>query len=279
MTSDGLSTPSPQARDLMLGILRCQHLEQALDPLGKHPCRKVVGAQWSVPIADRRRRFAQEHELPEPWSGEIEHALILFVSSNPSGSSPSGVKRRGETGPRASCTDDALVDYYHRRFETEIVDGRYHANADGSRGKYQPFWGGTNSIAKQLLPGARPGRDYVLTELVRCKSQDERGVDDALSTCSEAYLKRTLALAGNAQVIVALGKKARGWFQTHAKPCLADSSTISCVEEVRLDVWPERTFTLLALGHPSGGEMRSPERVLPPDQLERVRERLRTARG
>lgn len=222
---------------------------------------------------------AQEHELPEPWSGEIERALILFVSSNPSGSSPSGTEPRAATGPRADWTDDALVDYYHRRFETEIADGRYHATTDGTRGKYQRFWGGTSSIANQLLPGATPGRDYVLTELVRCKSQQEKGVDEALSTCSEAYLKRTLALAAKAQVIVALGKKARGWFHVHGSPGLADSSAIGCVEGVRLDVWPERTFTLLALGHPSGAEMRSPERVLPPDQLERVRETLRAARG
>ena len=98
MTSNGQSTQSPEARDLMLRILRCEKLDQALDPESGHPCQEAVGAQWSVPITDRRRRFAQEHELPEPWSGDIEHALILFVSSNPSGSRPSGVEPRGATG-------------------------------------------------------------------------------------------------------------------------------------------------------------------------------------
>lgn len=103
--------------------------------------------------------------------------MILFVSSNPSGSSPSGIEPRGATGPRASSTDDAPVDCYHRHFETEIVDGRYDATADGSRERYQRFWGGTNSIANQLIPDARPGRDYVMTELERLDPR-ARGVGD-----------------------------------------------------------------------------------------------------
>ena len=87
MKSDGLATPSPEARDLMLGILRCEHLDQALDPASGNPCGGVAGAQWSVPFADRSLRFEQEHEVPEPWSGDIERALILFVGSNRRGSS------------------------------------------------------------------------------------------------------------------------------------------------------------------------------------------------
>ena len=39
------------------------------------------------------------------------------------------------------------------------------------------------------------GLDYALTEVVRCKSRQERGVPEALGTCSSRYLARTLELS------------------------------------------------------------------------------------
>jgi hypothetical protein len=269
----------------MTRIMRCPHIDAALDPAIKDPCARVVGAQWprtkDVSVEERRRRFEREHELPEPWSGDLERALILFVSSNPSGAVPIrlGAIRGDKKAPRGAWDDERLEDYYHWRFEDHIEDGRYHIE-NGVRGSAVGFWSGTRGIARQLLSDAAPGRDYVLTELVRCKSRREKGVEKALKPCTDAYLKETLALARNAEVVVALGRKARGWFYEHASPSLADRLELGCVENASIAGYPERTFTLLALGHPSGGEARLPEVVFrrKPEQLRGIRDRLRSAK-
>lgn len=44
-----------------------------------HPCSEIVGVQRNLPL--------ERHQVPEPWSGSIQQAPILFVSSNPSISS------------------------------------------------------------------------------------------------------------------------------------------------------------------------------------------------
>lgn len=41
-----------------------------------HPCSDIVGVQ--------EHTSRERHQVPDPWSGAIEQAPILFVSSNPS---------------------------------------------------------------------------------------------------------------------------------------------------------------------------------------------------
>ena len=54
-----------------------------------------------------------------------------------------------------------------------------------------------------------PGRDYVLTEVVHCKSLKNIGVPKALSTCRGRWLRRILDGSG-AKVVAVLGKHAAG---------------------------------------------------------------------
>jgi uracil-DNA glycosylase len=65
------------------------------------------------------------------------------------------------------------------------------------------------SRARELIPERqpRPGRNYALTEVVRCKSRNERGVEEARLICSGRYLERTLD-ASRADVVVFLGMRA-----------------------------------------------------------------------
>jgi hypothetical protein len=51
-----------------------------------------------------------------------------------------------------------------------------------------------------------PGQDYALTEVVHCGSGVERGVDEALETCSSRYLKRVISLSP-AKLLVLVGTK------------------------------------------------------------------------
>lgn len=110
-------------------------------------------------------------------------------------------------GPKWNWEDTEIVDRYESAFDVYIVDGIAGRLADGTAAGPTRFWVEVRGRARELMPGrdVRPGRDYALTEAVRCKSRGEHGVRDALATCSERYLGRTLEASG-ASVVVALGR-------------------------------------------------------------------------
>ena len=60
---------------------------------------------------------------------------------------------------------------------------------------------------------ADPALDYVLTEVVHCKSRDEIGVRESLNTCTAMHLDHILAAAA-APVVVILGGKAMARVRT-----------------------------------------------------------------
>ena len=51
-----------------------------------------------------------------------------------------------------------------------------------------------------------PNRDYVMTELVHCKSEAEVGVDKALKTCVNRYIEKIFSVS-KAKLIFVLGSK------------------------------------------------------------------------
>ena len=57
------------------------------------------------------------------------------------------------------------------------------------------------------MSGPRPGVDYAVTDIVRCKSRKGEGANEALAECSGRYLRRTIEASG-ARVLVGLGKPA-----------------------------------------------------------------------
>jgi hypothetical protein len=145
-------------------------------------------------------------QVPEPWSGELEHALILFLSSNPSIST-------AEIYPRWAWPDEEIADFFGRRFDGGrrrwIKDGKKSLRADGSYGRATAFWAAVRKRAIELLQReVRPGVDYALTKIVHCKSKSEIGVAEAKKRCVPRYLRRVLTSAA-ARVIVVLGKPAR----------------------------------------------------------------------
>ena len=80
---------------------------------------------------------------------------------------------------------------------------------------------------------------------------NEKGVPQALDTCADLYLKRTLRVS-KAKVVVALGKVAREGIASH----------IGCRSEIGLrhrmfDIGG-RERAVLMLGHPSSGQRQTP---------------------
>jgi hypothetical protein len=155
----------------------------------------------------------------------------LFVSSNPS-------FNPREDFPTISWDDDRIEAFFTTRFD--FSDQASH------------YWRVVEAIAKDLLGRSpRPGHDYALTEVVRCKSLGEKGARQALDECSGRYLARTLEIAG-ANVIVALGKLARNGVARHLR---IPDSQIGLHERVILG---DRECAVLMLGHPSGPERKKP---------------------
>ena len=147
-----------------------------------------------------------ELQVPEPWSGDLEGAPVLFLSSNPSIST-------AEVYPRWEWADEEIADFFGGRFgggrRQWIKDGTKSLRPDGSYGRATAFWAAVRQRAIELLQrDVRPGVDYALTEIVHCKSKSEIGVAAARKRCVPRYLRRVLTSAA-ARVIVVLGKPAQ----------------------------------------------------------------------
>ncbi len=159
------------------------------------PCSKIVTSQQ-----DRSDRF----QLPTPWIGRLDLAPMLFIGANPS-------IGFDEDYPDRSWTDWAMYDYFQHAFDSHkdwIKDGTKQLLADGSYSKPVAFWAQIKGRASELLQrDAEPGVDYAITEIVRCRSQGEHGVPEAVTECSARYLAVTLQLSP-APVLVTLGKNA-----------------------------------------------------------------------
>ena len=180
--------------ELLIDIARCPKAHACLSEKENHPCRRIVFSQDMT--------NPEEFQTPEPWSGRIKTAPILFLSSNPSISSE-------EVFPTWNWADADIADFFQNRFgsgrQPWIIEGTRSLRKGEGYGPWTRFWSGVKGRARELLEREPiPGIDYALTELVQCKSQKEAGVPEALDHCFSRYLDRILEASG-ARVMVGLG--------------------------------------------------------------------------
>jgi len=157
------------------------------------------------------QQVTPEHfQVPEPWNGDLASAPLLFMSSNPATGD-------GAAYPRASWKDEEIEDFFVHRFgegrQQWTLGGNRALLLDGTHAKANPFWSSVRQRAMELFQrDVQPGRDYALTEVVRCKSGGEYGVAEAADECAGRYLLPTIEASG-AKVIVALGKVAESYLR------------------------------------------------------------------
>jgi hypothetical protein len=194
---------------LLLKIARCEIAQNLVGKPGISDCCSTV-------VAQQKASSWAKFQVPEPWSGHLRTARILFLSSNPSISLK-------EAYPTGSVADAELLDFFERRFDGNWVkDGKFARNNETTRmatgeeyGKSVNYWANIRQRANELIANAVPGIDYALSEVVHCKSIMGAGVDPALATCAGRYLQELLACSG-AKVLVLVGKTSLEYWTTLA---------------------------------------------------------------
>ena len=241
---------------LFTEITRCSVLEssKAGEP---GPCKRIVDVQSHLPLA--------AHQVPEPWTGDIEQARIVFISSNPS---------IDFDEPFPVWGDDLMStkEFFTDRFGDQpgqIKDGMYPPVEGGGWGPAVRFWSSVRQRAFEILPGAVPGTDYALTEVVHCKSRNEIGVQEARSTCAERFLPRIIASATRAKIFVVFG--------VHAARSVADVLDIE-LDATRRVARLERAGVqqmVVYLDHPAGaGKVKKLAKALNSEEIEEITREL-----
>jgi hypothetical protein len=110
--------------DTFLSVARCPNVRICLESDVFHPCREIVESQRSGGV-----QTYPDFQIPEPWVRELDHARILFISSNPSiGDDNHAV---------GSLTDEVLWESHHLAFgcgsRPHILDGINTTTAIGQR--------------------------------------------------------------------------------------------------------------------------------------------------
>jgi hypothetical protein len=213
MSASVASSLTDQERALLIRVARCPLIREALGDSG-HPCRGVVTVQND---AERDR------QVPEAWAGNLRESRVVFVSSNPSISTASQDQppSTAEAYPVTAWPDDKIVELLGRRFDQGVrprpfVRNFRHLQHDGHYAhKPTRFWLSMQRRAEELLgDGADPSRNYVMTEVVHCKSKGETGVAAAAATCARRYLEDILSLTA-APIVVVVGKQAHSRLREH----------------------------------------------------------------
>lgn len=243
--------------DLLHEITHCPNVQRwYVSPQSSNPCSKVISEQHCRSLSD--------FQVPEPWSGDLEHAPILFLSSNPSFDEV-------EDFPRWSWPEEWIEDYFINRFrggrKQWIEKGTHRLMPDGS---YEPvsFWAAVRQRAIELLmEDVRPGIDYALTEVVHCSSRSEAGVPEASNECARRYLQRVVKLSG-AKVIVVFGTTIKNTVKREFG--LPEGNVFGPIDV------GERKRYVVFLPHPNARQVRSFKKCIEDEKLQELRAFLRS---
>ena len=144
-----------KAKDLLLEIAHCPIVKGHFDGRVSNSCSTIVLSQEKEDLS--------AFQLPEPWNGDLGHAPILFLSSNPS-------VGESEKYPiwNKKWSDDQIVDFFAHRFSERekpwVKNELYPLQVSGEYAKdWVRFWASVRARAKELLPDKekiQPGIDY-----------------------------------------------------------------------------------------------------------------------
>lgn len=220
-----------ETRKLLLSIAKCEELGKAKQD-AKHPCHEIVHYQDGL----------SAFQIPEPWNGDIENAKILFISSNPSID-----MKEEEEYPTMKWDEDKkeydlskdwnddnqLTKYFEDRLKSDDYLKRMKSEKKGN----VQYWSRSRMVAAELLDmdinNPELEKKYCYTEIVHCKSKEEKGVAKAKKICFEST-KKIIELAQNAEWIVIVGSKAKDTFNQLKKKNKNDSEFIKRIDATKV---------------------------------------------
>jgi hypothetical protein len=212
---------SAKIRKLALEVAACPEIEKAMG--GKHECSGVVewqrGQFRDMGVAENE--ITQRMHRPEAWAGNLETAKIVWLSSNPSFSDEESFPTWDK-----SWSEDQIADFVTNRFSSDV--GRGYGAGDepgkswdksiGKSGKlskkrvstWSVLRNRTSVILKKPVKEVFASRDYVMTEVVHCKSPGEKGLsNECVVHCSKRWMSQILdSSICSAGLIVVSGDKA-----------------------------------------------------------------------
>jgi len=189
---------------IMREIIHCPNVEQYYNNKINTVCCDIIASQGVS---------KNSFQVPEPFSGEIDKANILIISSNPSID-----LTRNEEFPTCKWDEKSTIEYFYNRFDKYITDGIRKRNKDGTY-THVPYWSGIKGRVKEVFElmdkKCIPGIDYCLTEIVHCKSCKEIGLVKAMEACN-TYLSKIIKLSP-ASLFIIVGRPAQKLFCEHYK--------------------------------------------------------------
>ena len=185
---------------IMKEIIFCPNIDQYYNKI-HNPCYDIIDAQ--------HEQNKNEFQIPEPFSGEIDKANILVISSNPAIDTG-----KTEKYPNYLWEESEILEFFYKRFQNYIKDGIRFRTKDGNYSNAVRFWAGikarVNEIYKMKNLKPVPGKDYCLTEIVHCKSTMDEGVDKAEKCCSKHFTN--IVKLSPASIFIIVGKHAEKLF-------------------------------------------------------------------
>jgi len=163
----------------------------------KNPCYNITAAQEIKNI--------NNFQVPEPWSGSIVTAPVLFVGDYAS-------VCYDDEYPVYGWPSHLMENYFNHRFsgglKPWIKDGLYPLYKNGQHSPvWNRFWSSCKNRALELYRKAdlAAGFDFSTTMAIRCRVDKANNIKEALDECVKRYLVKVICLAG-AAIIVGLGK-------------------------------------------------------------------------
>ena len=216
---------SQAERELALSIASCSEVCASLSN-ASHPCHKVVN--WQSKQFNPRIETVVGSRLhrPEPWTGDLAKAKIIFLSSNPSFDSDENFPN----WDAQQWSDQDIAIFGADRFTT--LDNRNYGatdsrdkslrdrtiGIDGELSKRVSHWRWVRDFSSFVLDKpifeVSAITDYVMTELVHCKSKKEEGVPQALTYCSDKWFNKIMEISPAEIIFVAGVKSGKSFAKT-----------------------------------------------------------------
>jgi hypothetical protein len=221
-----MSNHDNEINKLALAISSCKEVCAAFKDKN-HSCSRVVN--WQV---NEWRQTMDQIEgsvmhRPEAWTGNLATAPIIFLASNPS----FDVTENFPSWNRNLWTEENITDFVVNRFTTNL-ERKYGATQSNSLDLQDRTIGTDRSLANKVdywvwvrkyvafilgkkVESISAIEDYVMTELVHCKSANEEGVMQALETCSEKWFEKIMAQSPAKLLFVAGAKAGEAFAQIY----------------------------------------------------------------